>query len=101
MKNANPVEIERLFKAPVAKVWKALTDKEEMKKWYFNLAEFKPQRGFEFRFTGGQEGGVQYMHICEITEAVENQKLTYSWRYEGYTGISYVTFELHEQGDQT
>ncbi|HSH18897.1 MAG TPA: hypothetical protein VLA03_00500 [Draconibacterium sp.] len=30
--------------------WKAITVKEEMKKWYFDLEEFIPEVGFEFSF---------------------------------------------------
>ena len=44
------VVIERTFNAPVPRVWKALTDVEEMRRWYFDLKEFKPEVGFEFEF---------------------------------------------------
>lgn len=45
--------------------------------------------------------GVQYLHLCEITEVVPEKKLTYSWRYNGYEGNSFVTFELFEQESKT
>jgi len=93
--------IERILNAPVEKVWKAISDKKEMKQWYFDLAEFKPEPGFEFEFTGGTPDGIQYVHLCKITEVVINKKLTYSWAYKGYEGISYVTFELFKEGDKT
>ncbi|MGN6647824.1 MAG: SRPBCC family protein [Cytophaga sp.] len=96
-----PVIVERTFNAPASKVWKALTDKEEMKKWYFDLSEFKAEKGFVFQFSGGPEDGIQYVHVCEVTEAIPEKKLTYSWRYEGYAGKSYVTFELSGKEDQT
>ena len=93
--------LERLFSAPVAKVWHAITDKNEMKNWYFDLAEFKPEIGFKFQFIGGPSPEKQYLHLCEITEVIYEKRLTYSWRYEGYSGNSSVTFELFEQGNQT
>ncbi len=96
-----PIVLERLFNAPVTKVWKALTDKNEMKSWYFNLAEFKAEIGIKFQFTGGPSPDKQYLHLCEITEVVPEKKLTYSWRYEGYPGNSFVTFELFEQDNKT
>jgi uncharacterized protein YndB with AHSA1/START domain len=99
MKN-EPLQFERTYKAPVQKVWKALTDRDEMKKWYFDLAEFKPQVGFEFSFTGGTEEN-KYLHLCRITEVVPEQKLAYTWRYDGYPGDSLVTFELFPQGEET
>jgi len=47
---AEAVVIERTFNAPVERVWKALTDVEQMRQWYFDLKEFKPEVGFEFQF---------------------------------------------------
>lgn len=85
-----PVVVETIYKASKEKVWNAITDKNEMKKWYFNIAEFKPEVGFEFQFTGGTPEKT-YLHLCKITEAVNESKLTYSWRYDGYEGISFVT----------
>jgi uncharacterized protein YndB with AHSA1/START domain len=97
---SDPFIIERTFNAPVTKVWKALTDKSDMKQWYFDLAEFKPEVGFEFQFYGGTEGK-QYLHLCKITNVIPNKKLTYSWKYDGYAGESFVTFELFPEGDKT
>lgn len=72
-----------------------------MQNWYFNLAEFKPEVGFKFEFAGGPAPDRQYTHLCEVTEVIRNKKLTYSWKYKGHAGISYVTFELFEQGKST
>ncbi len=89
---AKPIVTDRTLNAPAERVWKAITDKDKMKQWYFDIAEFKPEVGFEFRFTAGSEKK-KYLHICKITEVVVGKKLTYSWRYDGYEGMSYVTFE--------
>ena len=99
--DTQPIVMERVLNAPVTKVWKAITDKNEMKLWYFDLAEFKAEVGFKFQFVGGPDSGVQYLHLCEITEVIPEKKLTYSWRYDGYAGNSFVTFELFEQGKST
>lgn len=96
----SPVIVERVYNAPISKVWTAITDKTEMKQWYFDLAEFKPEVGFKFQFMGGTEDN-QYLHLCEILEVVPQKKLTYSWRYDGYEGNSFVTFELFEEGNNT
>lgn len=99
--NTQPIVFERVFNAPAAKVWTAITDKSEMKKWYFDLAEFKAEIGFKFEFKGGPSPEVQYRHLCEVTEVIPEKRLTYSWRYDGYAGNSFVTFELFEQGVKT
>ena len=96
-----PFVIERTLNAPVEKVWKALTDKDEMKKWYFDLDAFKAEKGFNFQFTGQGHKGEQYLHLCEVMEVVPKQKLMYSWRYDGLEGNSFVTFELSPDGNKT
>lgn len=95
------VIVERVFDADIALVWKALTEKEIMKQWYFDVKEFKAVVGFRFEFWGGEEGGRQWKHLCEITEVVPGKKLAYSWKYEGYDGMSHVTFELFEEKNGT
>ena len=97
---AEPIIIDRTYNAPPERVWKALTDRDQMKAWYFDISEFKPEVGFEFRFTGGTEEK-KYIHLCKITDVVPGKKLTHSWRYDGLQGISYVTFELFKEGSQT
>lgn len=98
--NTDPIIVERIFDAPVSKVWQAITDKNEMKNWYFDLEEFKAEVGFKFEFSAG-EPGKQYLHLCEVTEVIPDKKLTYSWRYDAYPGNSFVTFELLEKGEKT
>ena len=99
--NTAPIVIERTYPVPVAKVWEAITDKDKMKQWYFDLAEFKPETGFEFEFTGTGHEGQKYTHLCKVTEAAPGKKLAYSWTYEGYPGYSVVTFELFDEGGKT
>ena len=94
------VVIERTFNAPVARVWKALTDADEMRVWYFDLKEFKPEVGFEFEFTVEHEG-TKYHHLCKITEVIPQKKIAYTWRYAGEEGNSLVTFELFAEGGKT
>ena len=42
-----------------------------------------------------------YLHLCKITEVIPGKKLTHSWRYDGYAGNSFVTFELFDEGSKT
>jgi len=99
--DTQPIVLEKELNAPVTKVWKAITDKNEMKNWYFDLADFKAEVGFKFQFPGGPDPNRQYLHLCEVTEVILNKKLSYSWRYDGYPGNSFVTFELFDQGNKT
>ena len=97
---AEAVVIERTFNAPIARVWKALTDTDEMRRWYFDLKEFKAEVGFEFAFTVEHEG-MKYHHLCKVTKVIPQKMLAYSWRYQGHEGDSLVTVELFADGDKT
>ncbi len=97
---ADAVVIERTFTAPVAKVWSAITDVDEMRQWYFDLKEFRPEAGFEFEFVVEHEG-MSYHHLCKVTEVVPRKKIAYTWRYKEEAGDSLVTFELSPEGDKT
>jgi uncharacterized protein YndB with AHSA1/START domain len=96
----SPVTVEAIYEAPVTVVWQALTDNSEMRKWYFKLDEFKPEVGFRFQFEGGSENET-FTHLCEITEIIPENKISYTWKYQGYPGSSEVTFQLIPQGDKT
>ena len=100
MKN-EPFVIERTFNASAERIWKAISDKEQMKQWYFDIANFKPVVGTEFDFEGRTPDGVCYIHKCKVVDVVPNKKLKYSWRYDGFEGNSFVTFELFAEGDKT
>jgi uncharacterized protein YndB with AHSA1/START domain len=89
-----PIVVEKSVKAPVERVWKALTDKDQMKQWFFDLSAFRPEVGFEFLFAGKGQKGQEYMHRCKIAGVVPLKKLAFTWAYEGYPGESIVTFEL-------
>ena len=97
----NVITVEKIYNAPVEKVWKALTDKDEMREWYFNVDDFKPEKGFEFSFAGQGRKGEEYIHLCKVLEAVPNKKIQYSWSYKGHPGYSVVTFDLFDEGDKT
>jgi len=97
---AEAVVLERTLNAPVARVWKALTDVDQMRQWYFDLKEFKPEVGFEFEFVVEHEGN-SYHHLCRVTEAIPQKRIAYRWRYKGEPGDSLVTFKLAPDGDKT
>jgi uncharacterized protein YndB with AHSA1/START domain len=95
-----PLIIERTFNAPVATVWKAITSKEDMKVWSFEIKEFKPEVGSEFQFFA-EKDDVNYIHLCKITEIIPQKKMAYSWRYEGHEGDTLVTIGLFAEGKKT
>jgi uncharacterized protein YndB with AHSA1/START domain len=100
MKN-EPVIIERTFNASADKVWRAITDKYQMKQWYFNAIEdFKPEVGFQTQFNVRNDGK-DYMHIWKVTEVKPGKRISYEWSFGGFPGNSLVTFEVTAVGKKT
>jgi len=95
-----PFVIERTYNATADRVWQAITDRDKMEQWYFKLKEFRPEVGFEFEFEGGPPEKI-FLHLCKVTEVIPGKKLTHSWRYDGYEGNSFVTWEIFDEGDKT
>ena len=95
-----PIVIEKLLNASIERVWQAITDKDQMKKWYFELEAFEAKTGFEFSFEGEGHSGEKYIHRCKIIEVIPFKKLQHTWNYENYEGESIVTFELSEEDDK-
>lgn len=100
-KNDEPIFVEQTFNASIDTVWEALTDINKMRQWYFgNIPDFKPEVGFETRFNI-QSQGRNFLHMWKVTEVVPGKMITYNWKYEGYPGDSFVTFELYKKNHLT
>jgi uncharacterized protein YndB with AHSA1/START domain len=89
----SPIIFEQTLTVTPEEIWQAITDKEQMKEWYFDLSDFKPEPQFHFQFEGGTDTN-KYIHLCTVVDAVPNQRLSYTWQYEGYEGSSLVIFDI-------
>jgi len=100
-KDKNPVIIEVIYQASIERVWNAITNLEEMRKWYFNMLEdFQPKVGFRTQFNV-VSGDRTFKHQWEITEANAPNKIIYKWTFNGIPGASWSNFELFAEGEQT
>ncbi|MFD2034483.1 SRPBCC domain-containing protein [Belliella marina] len=100
-KSEQAIVVEQVFDVSVLELWKAITELDQMKKWFFgNIEAFEAELGFETRFVVENEGRI-FPHLWKITEVDPFRKITYNWRYEGYEGDSDVTFELFGSGEQS
>lgn len=97
MKKSNkPIVVEETFKVSTRELWSAITELNRMTKWFFeNINSFEPKVGFETRFIVKNEDRI-FPHFWRITEVNSEKSITYNWKYEGYEGDSFVTFELFE-----
>jgi uncharacterized protein YndB with AHSA1/START domain len=99
--NDEPVIVEQSFKTSQENLWRAITDINRMRNWYFdNLPAFKPEVGFETQFNVHNEGR-DFLHLWKVTEVIPLEKITYNWKYKGFSGDSFVTFEIIEENDMT
>ena len=96
-----PIVVEQTFDVPVAVVWQAITDQDQMRQWFFEpITDFKPEVGFEAQFTV-RSNDQDYLHLWKVTDVVPEERITYQWQYGDYAGNSSVTWELSEVPDGT
>src|SRR5690606_38120132 len=91
-----PVVVEKTLDAAVDRVWQAIAAKAQLKQWYFQLDDFKPEIGFGFSFPGQGPKGGWYTDRRAVTDVIPQQKLQYSGQYQGQPCYSLVMFELCE-----
>ena len=93
---AEPIVVEQIFNAPISVVWKAITDTDQMRRWFFEtMTNFEPAVGFQTQFNVRVEDQ-DYPHQWKVTDVVQEKRIVYDWRYGGYPGNSSVTWELSE-----
>jgi len=98
---SHPIIIEQKVNAPAEKVWKALTDRSEIKIWYFDIPDFIPEEGAVFNFyEPGNE--MKYHHQAEILEIIPGKKLKHTWFYPEFSDQKTIlSWELQPDGEQT
>ncbi len=93
----HPVKMEQVFSSSAKKIWRALTDNEQTKLWYFDFQNnFKPVVGQVFEWSAGKPGGKQWLHRGKVLEVVKNRRLVHSWEFPGYNGEARLSWELEE-----
>lgn len=99
--NEGPIIVEETFNVSIESVWKAITEIDLMRQWYFeNIPSFEAEVGFETQFNVENEGRI-FPHMWKVTEAIPNKKIVYTWKFENYPGDSIVEWELSEQDNST
>jgi uncharacterized protein YndB with AHSA1/START domain len=94
-----PIVVEQIYEAPSNRVWDAISKNDEMRQWFFEtIGDFEPKVGFETEFNV-RNGERNFRHLWRVVEVVPGERLTLEWRYAGYPGDSYVTFELSKESD--
>ncbi|MFJ7737267.1 SRPBCC domain-containing protein [Lysinibacillus sp. NPDC097287] len=77
--------------APIEKVWKKVTDSEQIAKW-FMPNDFKPEVGHEFTIQSPFGPSP-----CKVEQVDAPHYVRFAWDTDGW----FVTFELKEIGENT
>jgi len=90
-----------IIKEAASKVWQALTDKKQMKEWYFDIADFELKVGAVFNFY--EPGGAnKFHHRCVIREIEPERKFSHTWTHPSHCqGESRVTWLINEKNGIT
>jgi len=80
------------FRAPRAKVFRALTEPSELARWFLKTARLPPRAGAEYEFVWLPG----YRHRAKVIAFVPNRKLALEWPAQRL-GMTRVTFTLTAQ----
>ena len=71
------VDLEAFYPHPPERVWRALTDPAEVAHWLLP-GDLEPRVGHRFEFDAAGAGGDKI--ACEVVEAEEPRRLSYTWQ---------------------
>ncbi len=89
-----PIIIQECFHVSAEKIWQAITDKEQMKQWYFDISDFELKANATFNFyEPGDEK--KFHHQCVIKKIIQPRLFQHTWAYPYKSkGESLVTWEI-------
>ena len=87
------IRIQREYPYPVAAVWSALVDPEQLADWLMPN-DFRPEVGRPFTFRTKPRPGFDGVVHCEVVAVDEPTLLRYSWRGGPMKEASTVSWEL-------
>ncbi len=97
----DPIIVTQTYAASMERVWSAITDPVQMKRWFFEqIEDFRPEVGFETRFNVPTPHR-DFMHHWTITAVEPGRSITYRWEYDGLPGVGTVIFDVAEDNGQT
>ena len=90
-----------VIKDKASTVWQALTEKSQMKEWYFDIPDFELRVGATFNFYEPDDAR-QFHHRCTIREILPEKKFSHTWTHPSHSkGESVITWLLKEENGAT
>lgn len=90
-----------IIKASAHEIWEALTERDNMKEWYFDIPDFQLKVGATFNFY--EPGDTkEFLHQCVVKEINPNKVFSHTWTHPDHSkGESIVTWMLDELEEGT
>lgn len=98
------IKKELVIKTSPSKVYKAITDPEQLSQWFPDVASLEPKIGgkISFRFSQSSTENITKNHTIkgEIIELEKNKKIVYTWGYSDNSEFLFtrVSWNLEEVG---
>lgn len=92
--NNQLLTFETIIPASPEIVWSALTSRDQMKAWYFDIPDFVLKEGATFNFY--EPGGVKkFHHHCVVKKIIPCKILQHTWTYPDFSqGETLLTWNL-------
>ena len=88
------IQIKRVYKHEISKVWRALTSKEALSEWLMETKNFELNVGAKFSFYTKPIGKFDGVVNCEVLEYNEPYIISYSWKASSMKRPTLVVWEL-------
>ena len=91
------LRFEVVYKHPIEKVWRALTDSKAIAQWLMEN-DFEPRLGHEFQFRSKPQPGWDGHTYCKVIEFDPPRRLAYTWRGGPIDTVLRITLEPVPEG---
>ena len=92
--SSETIHIERTYPIVASELWNALTDKNKMKDWFFEIPDFTTEVGAEFNFYKFNQN-LDTLHRCQVIESKAPEIFKFTWTHpKQSTGTSIITWRL-------
>ena len=92
---------EIVIAAPVARVWRAITEQSELSHWYMRTDDFAPEVGCEFHFQDEPQGKWDGKITGEVLRADEPNVLEFTFWGNQMSYTTTVRYTLKDEGGST
>lgn len=90
------IQIKRVYKHALEKIWTALTTKEALSEWLMETKDFELELGKKFQFKTKPQGGFDGIIHCEILAIEQPNMISYSWQSKDMKNPTIVIWHLKQ-----